>query len=166
VISGALSCALDGKSGGKLQARDKVSIDRLSRGGVVFADCAAGEVHHEEFIAQHRESQGKAHPCDEAGVNRGSGGSVVFANRGEVGKGVRHEEGVALDREPLGVVQPCDEAGANRGSGFGVIFVHDPTIVSRNLGDIKLCAGVFWHGPKRGDGDKEWVKGAQKRPPI
>ena len=81
MISGALSCALDGKSGGKLQARDKVSIDRLSRGGVVFADCAAGEVHHEEFIAQHRESQGKAHPCDEAGANRGSGGSVVFANR-------------------------------------------------------------------------------------
>jgi hypothetical protein len=79
VISGALSCALDGKSGGKLQARDKVSIDRLSRGGVVFADCAAGEVHHEEFIAQHRESQGKAHPCDEAGANRGSGFGVILS---------------------------------------------------------------------------------------
>jgi hypothetical protein len=49
----ALFRVLDGKSGGKLQAREKVSIDRLSRGGVVLADRAA-LVRHKEGVAQHR----------------------------------------------------------------------------------------------------------------
>jgi len=68
VISGALFCALDRESGGKLQARDKGIVNRGSRGGVVFADCAVAKVRHEEFIAQHRESDGKVQPGDKGSV--------------------------------------------------------------------------------------------------
>jgi hypothetical protein len=66
----------------------------------------------------------------------------------------------ALDGDSEGVGQPRNEVGVNRGSGFGVVFANDPNGPAlRKLGDIKLCVGVFWHGRKRGSGDKKWVKG-------
>ena len=57
-----------------------------------------------------------------------------------------------------GYDQPSDEVAVNRGSGGNVVCAHEPNgPASNNLGDIELCAGVFWHGPKHGDGDKECV---------
>ena len=62
-------------------------------------------------------------PRDEAGVNRGSGGSVVFANRAAAE--VRHEEGVARRREPLGV-RPSfvRKSFINRCTRCGVVFAN------------------------------------------
>jgi hypothetical protein len=60
-----------------------------------------------------REAHALGQPCDEAGVNRGSGSSVVFANR--AGAAVRHEEGVAQHRQSEGKeALPCDESSVNR----------------------------------------------------
>ena len=95
------------------------------------------------MLPRHRESEGSLQPCDEAGANRGSGGSVVFANR--VAVEVRHEEGVAQHRESGGKVQPCDEAGANRGSGGSVVFANRVAPLVRHE------EGVALDGESEGD---------------
>jgi len=116
----ALSCALDGKFGGKLQARDKVRIDRLSRGGVVFADRAA-LVRHKEGVGRQRECGGEPGPRYEVRIDRFSRGGVVLANRAEVE--VRYKQDVALDGESLGKEShPRDEVGVNRGARDGIVF--------------------------------------------
>ncbi len=111
VVSGALFGVLDGKSGGRLQPRDKASIDRLSRGGVVFADRAA-LVRHKEGVVQQRECGGEAGPRDEVSIDRFARGGVVLANR--AGAGVRHKEGVALGGESAWRAQLRDQVGPLR----------------------------------------------------
>ena len=92
------------------QPRDKVGVNRGSRGGVVFANRAVALVRHEEGVAKHRESDGSGQPRndDEDGVNCGSGGSVVFAHPIVPLAWFCHEKGVALHRDSFGVVQPRD----------------------------------------------------------
>src|SRR5260370_8857704 len=65
VISGALSCALDRESLGSHQPCDEAGVNRGSRFGVIFANRAIAGVRHEEGVAQHREANGAAQPCDE-----------------------------------------------------------------------------------------------------
>src|SRR5215469_11922968 len=66
--SSVLFSALDGKSGGKLQPGDEVSIDRLSRRSVVFTN-RPGFVCHKEGVAQQREYGRKASARDEVGID-------------------------------------------------------------------------------------------------
>jgi hypothetical protein len=40
----------DGEAHGVDQSSDEVSVNRSPRGGVVFGDCTAGIIRHEEFI--------------------------------------------------------------------------------------------------------------------
>src|SRR5258708_37349093 len=99
VVSGALFGVLDGKSGGRLQPRDKAGIDRLSRGGVVFADRAA-LVRHKEGVVQQRECGGEAGPRDEVSIDRFARGGVVLANR--AGAEVRNKGGFPRGGGPAG----------------------------------------------------------------
>jgi hypothetical protein len=66
------------------------------------------------------------------------------------------------NRKSNGDVQPLDEFSLNQLARGGVVFAHEPP----RLRYIELCAGVSWHRPKRGDGDKDSVEGARKRPPT
>ena len=61
------------------------------------------DVRHEEGVPRQRESPGSVQPHDEVGVDRGTCGGVVFANR--VAAVVRHEEVVARQRESEGAVR-------------------------------------------------------------
>src|SRR5215472_2543476 len=58
-----------------------------------------------------------------------------------------------LDGDSGGCVQPRDEVRINRGARFGLVFANRVAVVA---GDIELCVGVSWHGPKHSDGDKEY----------
>jgi hypothetical protein len=76
------------------------------------------------------ESIGERQPGDEVGVDRGSRGGVVFANRGAAG--VRHEEVIPRQRESVGVVQPGDEVGVDRGSRDSVVLSNHIAVVVRH----------------------------------
>ena len=66
---------------------------------------------------------GLVQPRDEVGVDRGSRGGVVFANR--AGLDVRHEEVVARQRECLGrSLSPVMKLALIDGSRGGVVFAN------------------------------------------
>ena len=56
----------DGDSKGGGQPSDEVGFDRGPRGGVVFANRTAAEIHHEKGVARQRESDGVAQPRSDA----------------------------------------------------------------------------------------------------
>ena len=71
-------------------ASSELSVDRGSRGGVVFANRGALEVRHEEVIARHRECGGVGQPrCNEVGVNQGACSGAVLGSAHETEKIVR-----------------------------------------------------------------------------
>ena len=68
------------ESSGGIQLRDEVGVNGSSRGGIVFAYCAAAVVRYKEVVARQYKRGRSVQPHDEkVGVDRDARGGVVFA---------------------------------------------------------------------------------------
>jgi hypothetical protein len=68
------------ESSGGIQLRDEVGVNGNSRGGIVFAYCAAAVVRYKEVVARQYKRGRSVQPHDEkVGVDRDARGGVVFA---------------------------------------------------------------------------------------
>jgi hypothetical protein len=122
----------------------------------VFLNRAPLVARHKKGVSRQRDSSGVVHPGDKIGVDRGSGGGVVFANPA----GSHHQEVVSRQSDPIGKAgQAGNEVSVDRGSRNGVVFtnrvaglIDHEEVVSRQREPVGVAQSCDEVGVDRGSG--------------